>query len=623
MDALSPNLFDTDFHQLVALARSRLPQHAPGWTDHNLHDPGLMLIEMLAWVTEAQVYAVSRVRSDERWAFGALFGIVPHGPVPARGMAWPMHDGRAAALVAPAGAMLDAVLSQVPAFMLEHAVNITGAVLTAVETRLSDGRVIDHTAANSHQGDFEPFGATAGPDERLVLSFTGRLLAPDDDGAKARDAYLAIGVQVAHAHAGNGPAPVAAVTATLVAGHRQYALPVRVDGTAGFACSGVLLLALTHVPDNIDGFQIAFRTADLAAPPRILCIAANVLPMVQKKTATLTYTGNGHPDQVLELSAAGLCFPGAAPVVRAGDSEEPWQACDDLAAAMPGAPVYALDARRGRIQFGNGVNGRCPASGATVTVDYSLSEGDAGNLAAGLSWTLRGAAGHRYQNRERTAGGQAALDLDQLRRLARLRLREAHPIVTGSDLETAALALSGMHVARAHSLAGDGAQGAIPADWVLVVLRERAGDAASDSAGEPRRWLGHVQRALAPRVLLGERLRVVAPQYVTFTIDATLVLRQGVDQADVTRRALTMLAEYFKLSDPAGGPVWPLGRPVRTLDVKGRLLRVEGVSCVSACTLRIDGQTGIPDVIAIPATGLPVFRHERSGIIATAAGGRP
>ena len=37
-----------DFTTLVETARSFIPVIAPDWTDHNLHDPGIMLLELLA-----------------------------------------------------------------------------------------------------------------------------------------------------------------------------------------------------------------------------------------------------------------------------------------------------------------------------------------------------------------------------------------------------------------------------------------------------------------------------------------------------------------------------------------------------------------------------------------------
>src|SRR6476646_4715804 len=93
MIQLAPDLFKgRRYDDLVQLGRSRLPRLAPAWTDHNVHDPGITLIELLAWVAEAQVYSLSRSRRDERIAYAALMGVLPNGARPAKGLIWPDHN---------------------------------------------------------------------------------------------------------------------------------------------------------------------------------------------------------------------------------------------------------------------------------------------------------------------------------------------------------------------------------------------------------------------------------------------------------------------------------------------------------------------------------------------------
>ena len=58
MKQLAPKLFDRRFQDLVEIGRARLRPLAPNWTDHNAHDPGITLMELLAWVAEAQLYSV-------------------------------------------------------------------------------------------------------------------------------------------------------------------------------------------------------------------------------------------------------------------------------------------------------------------------------------------------------------------------------------------------------------------------------------------------------------------------------------------------------------------------------------------------------------------------------------
>ncbi|MFY1671337.1 hypothetical protein ACN27G_15415 [Plantactinospora sp. WMMB334] len=56
-----PNLDDRDYDDLVGEARALIPVLLPEWTDHNPSDPGIMLVEMLAWLTEMQLYQVNQV----------------------------------------------------------------------------------------------------------------------------------------------------------------------------------------------------------------------------------------------------------------------------------------------------------------------------------------------------------------------------------------------------------------------------------------------------------------------------------------------------------------------------------------------------------------------------------
>ena len=56
-----PNLDDRTFQDLVNEARSRIPLHCPEWSDHNLSDPGITLIELFAWMTELIIYRLNQV----------------------------------------------------------------------------------------------------------------------------------------------------------------------------------------------------------------------------------------------------------------------------------------------------------------------------------------------------------------------------------------------------------------------------------------------------------------------------------------------------------------------------------------------------------------------------------
>lgn len=60
------NLDDQRFEDIVAHAVGRIPQLCPQWTNHNPSDPGITLVELLAWYKEMQQYHMNCCTDDIR-----------------------------------------------------------------------------------------------------------------------------------------------------------------------------------------------------------------------------------------------------------------------------------------------------------------------------------------------------------------------------------------------------------------------------------------------------------------------------------------------------------------------------------------------------------------------------
>lgn len=56
-----PNLDDRSYAELTAQAQALLPGLCPEWTNHNPSDPGIVLIELLAWLTEMLLFQVNEI----------------------------------------------------------------------------------------------------------------------------------------------------------------------------------------------------------------------------------------------------------------------------------------------------------------------------------------------------------------------------------------------------------------------------------------------------------------------------------------------------------------------------------------------------------------------------------
>jgi hypothetical protein len=71
----SPRLDDRSFAQLVEQARARVQASCPDWTDLSPHDPGMVLLEVFAHLTETMLYRFNRLPEKAYVEFLRLLGV--------------------------------------------------------------------------------------------------------------------------------------------------------------------------------------------------------------------------------------------------------------------------------------------------------------------------------------------------------------------------------------------------------------------------------------------------------------------------------------------------------------------------------------------------------------------
>jgi hypothetical protein len=70
----SPDLDTRDFQTLVTDARSWIERHASGWTDLSPGDPGIVLVELFAYLTDMMIYRLNRLPEKAYVEFLRLLG---------------------------------------------------------------------------------------------------------------------------------------------------------------------------------------------------------------------------------------------------------------------------------------------------------------------------------------------------------------------------------------------------------------------------------------------------------------------------------------------------------------------------------------------------------------------
>jgi predicted phage baseplate assembly protein len=177
-----PNLDDRRWADLVDEGRSLIPIYSPSWTDHNAHDPAIMLMELLAWIAETDIYRVDRIPDSHIRVFLAMVGITLQSPIAARTpVMFALKKGATDPVPLPATTLLDSAAGK---FRLRSDIQVLPASITCVQVE-SRGKFRDATGDWQRGKPIALFGPDPKPGDSFYLGFD-----PDLDGGTAMSLYV-------------------------------------------------------------------------------------------------------------------------------------------------------------------------------------------------------------------------------------------------------------------------------------------------------------------------------------------------------------------------------------------------------------------------------------------------
>ena len=160
-----PNLDDRTFEQLVREARDLIPLIFPDWTDENAHDPGITLLELLAWHIEMQQYQLNRLTESHERKFLKLLGEAPRDRTPATTSVSFSNAPRP--MLIPYGSLLR--VGDLP-FETVRSVTVLPDSEGRVIVQTADGIREEHTDFASGNSPFYPFGENPAPGARMIVT---------------------------------------------------------------------------------------------------------------------------------------------------------------------------------------------------------------------------------------------------------------------------------------------------------------------------------------------------------------------------------------------------------------------------------------------------------------------
>ena len=613
-------LDDRRFQDLVSEARTRIARACPEWTEHNVSDPGITLIELFAWMTEMTIYRLNRVPDKLHVALLDLLGIRLDGPSAATtSLRFRLADkptepilieGGNTEVGTPRTAHDESVIFQVDEDFTIPAMAPAAYVLQR-HGQVKDVGVADGEA-RPQGSDQLAFGSPPQVGDALYLGFEeplDRLIVQIEvDASQARGAGVnpedpPLRWEVSQPDGEWAPAtvledltggfnygsgtvelelPPRSVVAPL-GGHRLHWLRCRIAETSAVRPHRRDLLARAR-----DLLDLAPRRWARGCPPRTpRAIEREILGV-----------SDGTPGQIFPLRNQPVLKLGTGETLEVQDPESGdwarWECAPGLRRLdRVRPPLRASTSSRGEVELGPAIRethggwtqyGAVPPKGAVLRFTrYRHGGGRDGNVTAGTLSVLKStiAGIDTVTNPDAATGGVDAEIITHARQRASMEIRSRYRAVTAEDFEFMAGEAS-PRVARAVCIPPrDG--GAVPLHLVpRIYPADRRLDFAELMPEED--LLTEVAEYLDERRLIGTTVELKPCRYRGLSVVVNLQARPLADTARVEEDVAHALYTYLNPlvgGNPTGpGAGWPFGRALNQGELYGVVHAVDGVEFV-------------------------------------------
>ncbi len=610
-----PKLDDRHFQDLVDEAKKRIPHYCKEWTDHNVSDPGVTLIELFAWMTDVMLYRINQVPDLHYVKMMEMLGIRLKEPVPAQvDVTFWLSKPQEIAITIPGGTEVASTQTETEPSI----VFTTDADFTVQPPQLSS--ILHRVASSSEEGKkryrqqnlrrmesgfegFEIFSDVPQVDDALYFGFENNLsdhvlgfeLDCDPAGGAGIDPTLP---------------PLIWEASTGQEGSRWKACQLESDTTRGMNGPGKVQV---HVPrmgktaigkENLFWVRVRVREIEedeqalgmrpYRVSPRVrkarLASWGGTIPATHARYVAREFLGrsDGAPGQRFQLQLHPVLQrqEGEQVVLQLeGAGSQSWQEVGDFAGSGMHDRHFTLDGVSGELRFGPAVRqpdgtvklyGAIPPRNANIFFSrYRYGGGQEGNVEAGVINTLKTAIPFiaRVSNRTPAWGGLDAESLEAAMARVPGLLRSRERAVTEADFEFMARQALPAAIGRVKCLQPRPAEAGriVPGQvFVLVIPRvPRPGGRHTAEQLEPEpEDLEKLSAYLDESRLLTTRLDIRAPAYSWVSAHVQLRAAPGADQDAVERSVLERLYRFINpLTGGPDGNGWPFGRDLFVSDI--------------------------------------------------------
>lgn len=597
------NLDDRSFQDIVDEAKRLIPKYCPEWTNHNLSDPGVALIELFAWMTEMTLFRLNQVPDVFYTHMLNLLGFEPFPATAARAdLTFWLSSAIDSTAVVPVGTRVSTVgeYGATRVFTTLEDLSITAPTTIAALTSVGSDVYADvWDDLRIERGAVACF-RTVTPGDCFYLGFEHSL------------AGNAIRMDITANVEGIGVVPDHAPLRWEIWQGEAWipAKPYR-DTTGGLNRNGniVLLVPNQHEPLMLGGKRAYWLRARLLVPePGQPTYRAS--PQIRKITVTsiggttiaehsdiigreLLGQSTGKPDQVFKVRNTPVLprLAGETVTMTHGGVITDWTEVDDFGRSTKDDRHFVWNSTTGEVHFGplirypNGVtrqHGAVPPEGAVLAVSgYRTGGGVVGNVGSGtlrgLQTTIPYIAG--VENIAPAIGGVDAETVTNAKQRGPQSLRTGGRAVTAEDFERI-VGESDPSIARVRCLPP--LEPGRPIRLLLIpAVSRRPEQIQLDDFALPDDMVARVRDHLDERRILGSTIEIGTPYYQGVTIATLITARPGRPASLIRDRAVGALYSYLNpITGGADGNGWGFDSDLNAASVFQLLEAVEGVERV-------------------------------------------
>lgn len=617
----SPQLDDLAFQPLMDRARPLIARYCPEWTDHNLSDPGITLLELFAHLVDMMSYRLNQVPDKMYIKFLEMLGTRLESAKPAQAdiTFYLSSPAQAATPPIPKGVEVSTRrLEGQPAigFRLKKELVLEPVQLTAVISHAGKRGTFhdwihpDIPPLQAHER-IEVFGRSPTLGDALLFGFHKPI------GARILELHVRCGPELPHELDPSNPPLQWEVRGK----EGPLLCLVMSDTTRGFVDSGAIKLQIPEcepepdVQGVVDHWWLTCRYihkegSRYATSPMIrierVDVVGGTVPAAHEELVENELLGrsDGSPGQEFQLRHFPLLEREEGETLLLelpyGELEE-WVERRDFSMSSPDDRHFVLDSNSGRLllppilptpegkmyQFG-----RIPPQGAILRFSrYRHGGGARGNVVADTLVVLKRSVPYiaRVTNHQAATGGRDLETLEHARLRTLKTLGSRDRAVTAEDYVFLAQQLEGVARACCTGAGPVGQEAAYDMQggmiWVRILPRLAAGATPNDlnayylsSAWNDLR--ARVQHYLSRLSVIGVQVSVAQVILVPIRVEvAYSPAVRGFGQLEALES--TIRSQVASFLDPFSGgnsqQGWPFGRPILNAEVRGCVERIPGV----------------------------------------------